>query len=102
MTEDRAREVLRNTPHDPAHDCGRENVAFACCTCDRHIRAMLALAAEAAQPAAGEGDLLDELATYLPSIRVFLTSNERPHEAGLQWHDELIGKVNAAREVRHV
>lgn len=64
-----------------------------------------ALAATPKAPATDAGEvaaLLEELATYLPSIRVFLTSKERPHEAGVKWHDEIVAKINAAREARHV
>lgn len=42
--------------------------------------------------------LLRDLATYLPSIRVFLTSRQHPHEAGLQWHDDLTAKVAVAAD----
>lgn len=70
------------------------------------VRFALAFTATPKAPpstAAGEvSALLEELATYLPSIRVFLTSKERPHEAGVKWHDEIVAKINAAREARHV
>lgn len=61
---ERAGECLRATPHDPNENCGRPNVVFARCTCDRHIRAMVAFAQqpegwrEALKPFA---DLADEM-----------------------------------------
>lgn len=70
--EARARECLAAIPHSPNTDCGRHNVVFAVCSCDRHIRAMLAFAT-AEQQRISEGEVLEEAGKHwLVFKRAFL------------------------------
>lgn len=91
-------------PREPTEAMTRELYRQGCTNAGWAEVLAAAPSAPPSTDAAGEVErlLLEELAAYLPSMRVFLTSGQRPHEAGVKWHDEIIAKVNAAREARHV